>query len=127
MSRVFTLTLLMAAAVTTACGQRHYYAGGGYAGGGYSSGGYGYVEGGWGNAYGGYVRYAPPRPRYERYGRPPGPGYVWCDGYWDWRRDRWSWVGGSWRRPPSRGGAWVTGYWGQYGGRGYRWHPGRWR
>ncbi len=119
MSRILSLTLLIAASVATACGQRHYYAGGGY---GYTRG-----PGGWGPAYGGYVRFAPPQPRHERWGRAPGAGYAWCDGYWDWRRGNWYWVSGSWRRPPSRGGAWASGYWGRYGDRGYRWHPGRWR
>lgn len=123
MSKFLTISLFMATlGATAACGQRHYYRGG-YADFGYSQGG----PSGWGSAYGGYVRHAPPPVRYERWGRAPGPGYVWCDGYWDWRGNRWSWMGGTWCRPPRHGSAWAGGGWRSYGNRGYRWHPGRWR
>jgi WXXGXW repeat (2 copies) len=80
--------------------------------------------GGYGGGY--YVRYAPPAPRYEAVGIAPGPGFVWTNGYWDWRGNNWYWVGGRWMRPPHRGRVWVAPEW-RYEGRGYRFHRGYWR
>jgi hypothetical protein len=82
-------------------------------GGGYYSSGY-------------YVRSAPPAPRY--YG-PVGvgrPGYVWTNGYWDYRGNNWRWADGRWVRPPRRGAQWVAPEWRQ-DGRGYRLRRGYWR
>ena len=44
-----------------------------------------------------FVRVAPPAPRYEAV---PAPrhGYTWAPGYWDWRHNRYHWVGGHWVR-----------------------------
>jgi hypothetical protein len=66
------------------------------------------------------------------YGEPPPPpayyytpreraGYVWVDGTWDWRYDRWAWRPGYWitARP---GFLWIQGRWS-----GRAWHPGYWR
>ena len=79
-------------------------------------------------AHGGYgMRYGPPPPpRYGVIGVAPGPGYVWAEGYWDWRGSNWYWVRGSWLRPPRPRAAWVPGYW-QPHGREYRFRAGRWR
>jgi len=73
-----------------------------------------------------YVRVPPPPARYGVVGYAPGPGYVWCDGFWDWRGGNWFWVGGSWRRPPHPGARWVPHRWVQ-SGRGYRMEHGHWR
>ena len=41
------------------------------------------------------VRFGPPpAPRYGIVGYAPGPGFVWTEGYWDWRGGRWFWVDG---------------------------------
>jgi hypothetical protein len=78
-----------------------------------------------GNAYV-VARTAPPPPRAVGFvGVAPGPGYVWVDGYWNWRNN-WVWVPGSWVRPPRHRAVWVPGYWSQHG-RNYRFHQGHWR
>jgi hypothetical protein len=97
--RLMVGTLLLAGAAFTACG------GGGY----YTS-----------------VRYGPPAPRYGMMGRPPGAGFVWTDGYWDWRGNNWHWMNGRWQRPPRPRAVWVAPMWRQDGGR-WRFHRGRWR
>ena len=38
-----------------------------------------------GNGYAAMRFGPPPPPRYGVMGFAPGPGYVWTDGYWDWR------------------------------------------
>jgi hypothetical protein len=68
----------------------------------------------------------PPPPRAGIVGYAPGPGYVWCDGYWDLRGGRWFWVNGFWNRPPHQRAVWVPSYWERHG-RDYRFHRGRWR
>lgn len=84
-----------------------------------------------------YVRSAPPPPIAEFRTPPPGPGYVWVDGYWDWTGYDWSWISGYWvaARPNYLwvgpryvvvSGRWVyqPGYW--RGAGGYRdYHYGR--
>lgn len=84
---------------------------------------------GCGGVYAGhYVRVAPPAPIVERgYYSAPGPGYVWCDGYWDWRGGGWYWMRGSWRRPPRPHAVWVPGYWERHSRYGYRFRTPRWR
>jgi hypothetical protein len=56
-----------------------------------------------------YIEVAPPPPRHEVI---PAhrPGYVWQEGYWDWRGKRHVWVRGHWVRERP----------------GYYWHPSRW-
>jgi hypothetical protein len=68
----------------------------------------------------------PPPPRYGIVGVAPGPGYVWTDGFWDRRGDRWAWSAGQWRRPPHRGARWVPNEWREDHGR-YRMRRGGWR
>lgn len=38
----------------------------------------------------------PPAPLDEPDSTPPGPGYVYVNGYWDWNGDDWSWAPGQW-------------------------------
>ena len=76
---------------------------------------------------GGYAtRYGPPPPRYGVIGVAPGSGYVWTDGFWDWRGGRYAWVDGRWARPPHRGARWEPGRW-EHRGRDYRFYRGHWR
>src|SRR2546430_14944084 len=92
------------------------------------------------------VNAPPPAAVVEARPYPPGPGYVWVDGYWDWTGYDWYWVNGFWAPPrggyvyvrPSYvplGGRWVyrRGYWaGRHGERDYEyarpsgggWHGG---
>ena len=73
-----------------------------------------------------YVRTAPPPPRYAVVGVAPGPGYVWTNGFWDWRGSRWVWVEGRWMRAPRPHAVWVAPEWRQEGRR-WRYHRGYWR
>jgi hypothetical protein len=52
----------------------------------------------------------PPGLRAEVRVGPPGPGYYWVPGYWDWNVSRadWFWVSGSWVRPPRARAVWVS-------------------
>lgn len=69
----------------------------------------------------------PPRPMtYGVVGMAPGPGYVWVDGYHDWRSSRYVWVPGAWHRPPHPRAVWVPGYF-QRHGHSHVWVGGRWR
>jgi len=78
-------------------------------------------------AQGAYVvRYGPPPPRYGVVGVAPGPGFVWTDGYWDWRGSNWFWVSGRWVRPPHARAVWVRPEW-RHEGNGWRFHRGYWR
>ena len=73
-----------------------------------------------------YVRYGPPPPRYGVVGVAPGTGFVWTDGYYDWRGGSYVWVQGRWLRPPRPHAAWVPGAWVQ-SRQGYRFRRGYWR
>ena len=72
------------------------------------------------------ARVPPPPPRAGVVGYAPAPGYVWCDGYWDWRGGRWFWINGTWQRPPRSRAVWAPSYWEPHGRR-YRFHRGHWR
>ncbi|MBI3472955.1 MAG: YXWGXW repeat-containing protein [Candidatus Solibacter usitatus] len=74
-----------------------------------------------------YARVPPPPPPRLVVGFAPGPGYVWCDGYYDWRGGGWYWVAGRWSYPPWPRAVWAPGYWRPHGRHGYRFYPGRWR
>lgn len=75
----------------------------------------------------GYVAiYGPPPPRYGMLGVAPGPGYVWTDGYYDWRGRNWVWMDGRWARPPRAGMHWEPRTWYRHGN-GYRARGGHWR
>ena len=69
---------------------------------------------------------APPPPRYGAVGYAPRPGYLWCDGYWDWRGRAWVWLPGYWAKPPRPHSAWVPGYWRPHRG-GHAFVRGYWR
>ena len=73
------------------------------------------------------VRYGPPPPpRYGVVGVAPGPGFVWTEGFYDWRGGAYMWVPGRWMRPPRPRAVWVPGAWMQ-GRHGYAFHRGYWR
>ena len=57
------------------------------------------------------VRIAPPRPRVERRGRPPGRGYIWTPGYQRWDGRVYVWSPGQWVQPPRRNARWVPAHW----------------
>ncbi len=73
-----------------------------------------------------YATVPPPAPRYGVLGYAPAPGFVWTDGYYDYRYNRYNWVPGRWLRPPRRGAQWTPGQWSPYN-RGYRFRKGYWR
>jgi hypothetical protein len=76
----------------------------------------------------------PPPPRAYRVPRPPGPDYMWVEGYWYPQGSRYTWHNGYWTRPPYEGAYWVQPYHvgGQYfagrweGSRGNVAHDHRW-
>ena len=73
------------------------------------------------------VRYAPPPPRYAVIGVAPGPGFVWTEGFWDWRGRGYAWVPGRWMRPPRPHAVWVPGTWVERPRRGWVLRRGYWR
>jgi len=76
-----------------------------------------------GGAY--YVAPPPPAPVVGVVGYAPGPGYVWIDGYWDWR-GHYVWVPGYWGRRPHPRATWVRGRAFYEHGR-YHYRRGYWR
>ena len=68
---------------------------------------------------------APPPPRVEYRMARPSRSYVWIDGYWDRRDDRWAWAPGRWEEPAQEGSYWVRPQY-QREGEAYRYEPGRW-
>jgi len=74
----------------------------------------------------GYVEAPPPVPAYRAYGPPPGPGYVWADGFYDRRGGSWVWSPGRWARPPYAHARWVPSRWERHG-HDWRYREGRWR
>ena len=77
-------------------------------------------------SHGYYARVPPPPPPGYAIGFAPGPGYVWCDGYWDLRGRDWRWMRGRWMRPPRPYAVWVPSRWvpRPYG---WRFRAGYWR
>lgn len=71
------------------------------------------------------VPQAPPAPIVEPRPYPPGPGYIWVDGYWAWSGDRYVWERGRWAVPPRGYSAWAGPRYERYG-HGYRYAPGHW-
>ncbi|MDB6167172.1 MAG: hypothetical protein JWM88_36 [Verrucomicrobia bacterium] len=69
---------------------------------------------------------APPPPRHEVRIGPPGPQYVWIEGYWVRRRHRYEWVQGRWELPPRGHGRWEGPRWERRGG-SYVFIQGSWR
>jgi len=73
------------------------------------------------------IRVAPPRPvRVGVVGVAPGPGYVWREGWQEWRGGAYVWVPGGWVRPPHPGWGWVPPHYRRAQG-GYIFVPGHWR
>ena len=59
-----------------------------------------------------FVRVAPPPPvRVGVIGVAPHPGYVWTEGYHEWRGERHVWREGRWVRPPYEHAVWVAPRW----------------
>lgn len=87
---------------------------------------FGTMLGGCAASGGYYVRSGPPTPRYGVVGVAPGAGYVWTNGYWDWRGRDWAWMDGRWQRPPRARARWVGSEWRREGNR-WRFHRGYWR
>src|SRR5579872_964857 len=72
------------------------------------------------------VSYGPPPPRIVGFvGHPPGPDFVWVDGFWRWSGRNYYWVPGYWVRRPHHNAVWVSGYWTQRRS-GWVWVEGRW-
>jgi hypothetical protein len=71
------------------------------------------------------IQLAPPPPRLEAYGAPPGVGFIWTPGFYAWRGESYFWTEGSWLRPPAPGLGWVEARYVGIGGR-YYYQPGRW-
>jgi hypothetical protein len=67
------------------------------------------------------------QPAVPYYARPaaPGVGYVWIDGDWYWRSNRYVYRHGYWARPRGHR-AWVGGHW-VHTPRGFYWQRGHWR
>jgi hypothetical protein len=58
--------------------------------------------------------------------RPPGRGYEWQPGHWNWNGRRYVWNRGRHVRPPRPGRHWEEGRWEERRGRQV-WVPGSWR
>jgi hypothetical protein len=71
------------------------------------------------------VTVAPPPPRVEVIGTPPGHDFFWLPGYWGWQGDRHVWNAGRWEqhRP---GEHWVPHRWERDERGGWRMNEGRW-
>jgi hypothetical protein len=68
----------------------------------------------------------PPPPTTEVITVSPGPEYVWIQGYWGWRGNRWVWERGHWERPPRAHAVWVPGHY-YVRDNHHHWVPGHWR
>jgi WXXGXW repeat (2 copies) len=79
-------------------------------------------------APGGYdndvVVVAPPTPQVEVVVSPPGPGFFWIGGYWNWVGGRHVWIGGRWEAH-RHGYGWAPHQWHRHGN-GWRQASGRW-
>jgi hypothetical protein len=72
-----------------------------------------------------YIGTTPPPLRYEVRPAPPGPDFVWVNGYWAWRDGRYVWIPGHWDRPPYAGAYWVHPHYDRYE-RGWVYRDGYW-
>ena len=52
------------------------------------------------------IQIEPPPPRHYTVPAPPGPDYLWIDGYWYPVNGHYRWHGGYWSRPPYPGAHW---------------------
>jgi hypothetical protein len=67
----------------------------------------------------------PPPIRYEARPAMPGNGFVWVDGYWGIRKNRYVWMPGGWQRPPYPGAYWVKPAYNRYN-KGWQMQQGHW-
>jgi hypothetical protein len=72
------------------------------------------------------VQLRPPRDVVERRSAPPGPGYVWVQGYQRWDGHGYVWVPGEWQRPPREHARWERHRWVKHG-RDWEFREGHWR
>ena len=73
------------------------------------------------------IRVAPPRPvRVGVVGVAPGPGFVWVEGYHEWRGGAYVWIPGRWMRPPRPHARWIPPRYRHVRG-GWVFVRGRWR
>lgn len=68
----------------------------------------------------------PPPPPREVIVEQPGPGYIWVEGYWAWRRGHQIWSPGHWELPPRSNLVWVAPRW-ERRGASYVYLDGFWR
>jgi hypothetical protein len=73
-----------------------------------------------------YVGIAPPTPYGEVAGAPPGRGYAWMPGRWEWRDNSYIWVAGGYVASPAGYSEWVPGQW-SHDYHGWFYIGGRWR
>jgi hypothetical protein len=72
------------------------------------------------------VNVGPPPPMFwGPVGVPPGPGWVWIDGFYTWGGNNWMWQPGRWARPPHPGWVWRRPTYVRTRN-GFRMHQGRW-
>lgn len=71
------------------------------------------------------IPHAPPPPRVEVYGAPPGHDYFWLPGYWAWRNNTHFWVDGHWEHNREQE-HWVPHRWEHDEHDGWRLHEGYW-
>jgi hypothetical protein len=56
----------------------------------------------------------------------PGDNFVWVEGYWTWRNDRYEWVNGGWQQRPHSGAEWVAPRWERRSDGNYTFYEGYW-
>lgn len=79
------------------------------------------------SAQGVVIRVGPPRPVHVGViGVAPGPGFVWIEGYHEWRGGAYVWIPGRWERPPRPHAVWIAPRYRHVHG-GYVFVRGRWR
>jgi hypothetical protein len=72
------------------------------------------------------VGFGPPALQAEVSVESPGPGYYWVPGYYDWDGGNYTWVAGSWVRPPHEGAVWVAPRYEERGSH-HVYHRGQWQ
>lgn len=56
----------------------------------------------------------------------PGDDYVWVEGYWAWRNERYEWVESHWQQPPRSNAVWVAPRWERRSDGKYTFYEGYW-
>ena len=56
----------------------------------------------------------------------PSSAYVWIEGFWTWRNQRYEWMSGHWAMPSTPTAQWVDPRWVKEGN-GYRFYEGYWK